>query len=43
MSLENLAKIGQLKSHPTTAGEIERLLAAAQRNLRDAHVTSDAY
>jgi len=40
MSLENLAKIGQLKSHPPDAEEIERLLTAAQRNLRDAHVTS---
>ena len=40
MSLENLLKIGQLKSHPPDAGEIERLLTAAERNLRDARVTS---
>jgi hypothetical protein len=40
MSLENLAKIGQLKSHTPEAEEIERLLTAAQRNLRDARVTS---
>lgn len=40
MSLENLLKIGQLKAHPPEGEEIERLLAAAQRNLRDAHVTS---
>ena len=40
MSLENLLKIGQLKAHPLEAEEIERLLAAAQRNLRDARVTS---
>ena len=40
MSLENLAKIGQLKPHPTDAEEIERLLIAAQRNLRDARVTT---
>lgn len=38
MSLENLLKIGQLKTHPPQADEIERLLAAAQRNLRDAGV-----
>ena len=40
MSLANLLKIGQLKLHPTDAEEIERLLIAAQRNLRDAHVTT---
>ena len=40
MSLENLLKIGQLKPHPAEAAEIERLLIAARRNLRDARVTS---
>ena len=40
MSLENLLKIGQLKTHPPNAEEIERLLGAAQRNLRDARVSS---
>lgn len=40
MSLENLLKIGQHKAHPVDAEEIERLLQAAQRNLRDAQVTS---
>lgn len=40
MSLENLLKIGQLKPHPPEAAEIERLLVAARRNLRDAGVTS---
>lgn len=39
MSLENLLKIGQLKTHPPDAREIEQLLAAASRNLRDARVT----
>ena len=39
MSLENLLKIGQLKAHPPQSEEIERLLLAAQRNLRDARVT----
>jgi len=34
-----LLKIGQLKAHPPDAEEIERLLNAAQRNLRDARVT----
>ena len=36
MSLENLLKIGQLKEHAVSADEIEQLLIAAQRNLRDA-------
>ena len=40
MSLQNLLKIGQLKSHPPDAGEVRRLLAAAARNLADAHVTT---
>lgn len=40
MSLENLLKIGRLKTHPTDAREIEQLLAAARRNVRDARVTS---
>jgi hypothetical protein len=39
VSLENLLKIGQLKAHPPDADEIDRLLAAAERNLRDAHAT----
>jgi hypothetical protein len=34
--LENLLKIGQLKQHPPDADEIDRLLGAARRNLRDA-------
>lgn len=38
MSLENLLKTGQLKAHPPQPEEIGRLLVAAQRNLRDAHV-----
>ena len=40
MSLENLLKIGQLKEHPPDALEIQRLLAAAERNLTDARVTT---
>ena len=40
MSLQNLLKIGQLKTHPPDAVEIARLLAAARRNLVDAAVTS---
>lgn len=36
MSLENLLKIGQLKPHPVDRDEIEKLLAAARRNLVDA-------
>ncbi len=38
MTLQNLLKIGQLKSHPADANEIQRLLAAAERNLIDASV-----
>jgi len=40
VSLENLLKIGQLKTHAADASEIEQLLTAARRNLRDARVTS---
>lgn len=40
MSLENLLKIGQLKEHPPDGEEIQRLLAAAERNLADARVTA---
>jgi Asp-tRNA(Asn)/Glu-tRNA(Gln) amidotransferase A subunit family amidase len=40
VTLENLLKIGQLKEHPPDAAEIERLLAAAERNLKDAGVTT---
>jgi hypothetical protein len=36
MSLQNLVKIGQLHPHEARADEIGRLLAAAQRNLKDA-------
>jgi hypothetical protein len=36
VSLDNLLKIGQIKSHPVDANEVERLLSAAQRNLSDA-------
>ena len=39
MSLQNLLKIGQLKPHPSDADEIEHLLLASERNLRDAHET----
>jgi len=40
VSLENLLKIGQLKTHPPDAREVEQLLIAARRNISDAHVTS---
>ena len=40
MSLENLLKIGQLKAHPADTREIEQLLLAARRNIRDARVTT---
>ncbi len=38
VSLLNLLKIGQLKEHPPDAAEVQRLLAAAARNLADARV-----
>ena len=38
MTLENLLKIGQLKSHATSKEEVQRLLGAARRNLADAEV-----
>ncbi len=40
MSLDNLLKIGQLKTHPRNRDEIQRLLDAAYRNLSDARVTT---
>lgn len=40
MSLENLHRIGQIKEHPQDASELRRLLAAAERNLADARVTT---
>jgi len=40
VSLQNLLKIGQLKEHPPDAAEVQRLLAAAGRNLADARVTA---
>jgi uncharacterized protein (UPF0332 family) len=40
LTLQNLLKIGQLKLHQTDATEIQRLLAAAARNLVDADVTT---
>ena len=40
MSLQNLLKIGQIKEHPPDAVEIQRLLAAARRNLVDARATT---
>lgn len=36
MSLQNLAKIGQLHPHEARSDEVGRLIAAAQRNLKDA-------
>lgn len=38
MTLENLVQIGKLKAHKPTREEITKLLAAARRNLKDAHV-----
>lgn len=38
--MQNLLKIGQLKEHPPDGAEVQRLLAAAARNLADARVTT---
>lgn len=38
MSLQNLLKIGQLHAHLATREEIQRLLAAAERNYLDSRV-----
>lgn len=38
MSLDNLVKIGSLKTHVTSAAEVQRLLRAAHRNLGDARL-----
>lgn len=42
MTLENLARIGRLREHKPTAGEIAKLLAAAERNLADARNSSSS-
>ena len=42
MSLEGLEKIGQIKPHPVDAAEINQLLAAAARNLKDAHLQDNS-
>ena len=39
MTLQNLLKIGRLKAHTATAAEVQRLLAAVERNLKDAQQT----
>ncbi|NJM42890.1 MAG: hypothetical protein HC858_00770 [Brachymonas sp.] len=41
-ALENLAKIGQLKSEPRSALDIERLLAMAHKHLADANRESNS-
>jgi len=38
MTLQNLLRIGRIKEHPPDAAEIQKLLAAAQRSLKDAEV-----
>lgn len=39
MTLQNLLRIGRLKEHGATAAEVQRLLAAVERNLHDAAQT----
>lgn len=38
MTLENLLRIGRIKEHPADAAEIQKMLAAARRSLKDAQV-----
>ncbi len=38
MPLQNLVKVSRLKAHEPNAAEVQRLLAAIQRNLADAEV-----
>lgn len=38
MTLENLLRIGRIKEHPRDAAELQKLLLAAQRSLKDARV-----
>lgn len=40
MTLRNLLRIGRLNAHTPDAAEIQRLLAAAERNLADAKVSA---
>ena len=36
MTLQNLQRIGKIKDHAPTAAELQRLLAAIDRNIEDA-------
>ena len=38
MTLKNLLQIGRIKEHPVDAAEIQKVLAAARRSLKDAGV-----
>jgi len=38
VTLQNLLRIGKIKGHAPTAAEVQRLLAAIDRNLADAGV-----
>ena len=40
MTLQNSLKIGRLKPHAPTPAEVQRLLAAAERNLADSRADS---
>jgi len=40
MTLQNLLRIGKIKDHAPTAAEVQRLLAAIDRNMADAGVDS---
>lgn len=42
MSAENLLTTGQRKQHPPDCDEVQRRLAAAERNLRDADLLANS-
>ena len=42
MTFQNLLKIGQLKAHTATAVDVQKMLAAATRNLKDAGLAGNS-
>ena len=42
MAFQNLLKIGQLKAHAATAVDVQKMLAAATRNLKDAGLAENS-
>ena len=42
MTFQNLLKIGQLKAHTATVGDVQKMLAAVRRNLKDAGLAGNS-